>query len=249
MSEPYIVYGREGAQYEIHATQRDGNGRYPWGTLMMLPDGRQFRYVRAGGTIAAGLLAQSEVPEANWDELAVNTFALGDKTMAITLGATAMDLNEAAWGYVNVEDDTGEGYAYSIFSNPAIGSGAEGTFVLNTGVRLAAVAATTVGVLKSPYRDIIVHPSPPTAIVVGVVQQAMVAGNCGWVQVWGPCSVLTEGTLVIGDSVQPSSSADGAVTPMTLTEGTPNVEIAPNVGWCMEVAATTEYSMIFLRIG
>jgi hypothetical protein len=248
MSFPNIIFGREGAQYEIHATDAAGMGRHPWGTILITPDGRQFRYARAGGTIGAGLLCQSEVPEANWDELNVNTFAVGDKSLLITTGATAVDLNEIAGGYVNVEDDTGEGYMYRVASNVANAGSAESAFILDTGVKLAAVAATTVGLLKNPYRDFIIHPSPPTAIVIGVTQMAVVAGNCCWLQTKGPCSVLTEGTLVIGDSVQPSSSADGAVTPLTLTEGTPNTEIAPPVGWCMEVAATTEYSAIYLRI-
>lgn len=248
MAFPNIVNMREGAQYEVHATQRDGNGRYPWGTVGITPDGRKFRYARSGGTIGAGRLCQAEVPEANWDELDVNTFAVGDRTLTIVLGATAMDLNEAAWGFINIEDDTGEGYAYSIAGNPAIGSGGTGTFVLNTGVKLAAVAATTLSVEKNPYRDFIIHPSLPTAQVVGVTQMAVVAGDCCWLQTAGPCSVLTEGTLLIGRSCQPSGSADGAVAPYLLTEATPNTQIWPEVGWVMEVAVTTEHSIIQLRI-
>jgi len=248
MSFPNIIFGREGAQYEIHATQADGMGRHPWGTILVTPSGRQFRYARAGGTIPAGNLVQSEIPEANWDELAVDIPGIGTKVLSVTLGATAMDLNEVAQGYLNVEDDTGEGYAYRIANHLAIASAGTGNFNLDTGVKLAFVAATTVGVHKNPYRDFIIHASVNTALLLGVTQMAVVAGDCCWLQTKGPCSVLIDGTVIIGLSVMASNATDGSVEAWGLTEAAPPTEITPIVGHVIEVAATTEFGMIELKL-
>lgn len=241
-----ILNAPEGEQYNTYTNQR-----WPLGTLMMLQDGRKFRFFENGATaLAAGRLIQSEVPGANFDELAIpSAVAVNTKAFNVTNGATAITLNQFAEGYMNVEDDAGEGHLYKIAGNAAEAAGSAPFEVqLAHGILVAFTTATTVGLTKSPYRDAIIHPSPPTAAVLGVTPVAVAANAFGWVQTWGPCSVLTEGTLVIGDSVQASSSADGAVTPFTLTEGTPNVEITPVVGWCMELAATTEHSLVFLTI-
>lgn len=226
------------------------NQRQPIGTGMVTQDGRWFRYGRLGGsaiTLPARLF-QSEVPHANWDELAVAAAAVGAKTVTVTLGAQLVAADDFNGGYLLVEDDTGEGFEYLIEDTPAIAASAAGAISLVNGLIVALVAATTVSLLKHPLDDMIIHPSPPTAAVAGVNKVAMAANAFGWFQVRGLCAVLTEGTLVIGDSVQASSTTDGAVTPFTLTEGTPNAEITPVVGHCVSVGATTEHSPILLNL-
>lgn len=263
MAFPNQVHMSEGEQFSVYNSQR-----WPVGMKGILPDGREFRFAEVGGSnIATARVCQSEVPGANFDELAVPAAeAINQTVLTITNGVTTIAKDDFKEGYINVEDDTGEGHLYKIKTNAAEGAGSanfdvtiensqrwEETATANSGAKakgivVAWTTATTVGLTKSPYRDVIIHPSPPTAAVVGATCRALAANLFGWLQVKGPASVLTEGTLVIADSVQPSSSADGAVTPMTLTEGTPNTEIAANVGVCMEVAATTEESLIALSI-
>ena len=259
MSFPSMIHGTEGEQFSVYSEKR-----HPLGTLMALPDGRSYRFANIGGTaIATARVCQSEVPGANFDELVVPAAeAAEETTVEITNGATTIAANLFNEGYINVEDDAGEGHLYKIKSHEVEGAGSA-NFDVNIergkfydddaggnkhGLVVAWTSATTVGLTRNPYDDVIIHPSPPTAAVVGCTPRALAANKFGWLQVKGPASVLTEGTLVIADSVQPSSSADGAVTPMTLTEGTPNTEIAANVGVCMEVAATTEESLIALQI-
>jgi len=116
-------------------------------------------------------------------------------------------------------------------------------------VQVAMTTSTTVSLVKNTYKDIIIHPSPATAKLVGVAVSAIPANQYGWIQTWGPCAVLTQGTVVINEVVVDSATVDGAVAPMGLTEGQPNTGAGQNaVGVVMEVAANTEHSLVFLTI-
>lgn len=226
-------------------------GPHALGTIGTTPDGRQFRYVKNGGSaMAPGKLYQAKVPGANYDELVTAAAAVNATTVVVTTGATAVTLNQFKGGYLGIEDDTGEGYNYLISGNDAAGTTATCNIYLAdpAGLKEALTANTTCGLYEHPCDSVIIHPSPPTSDLVGVATHAMPASYYGWVQFRGPCQVLVEGTHVIGKSVIASSSADGAVAPYVLTEGTPNAEITPIVGVCREVAATTEYGFVVLNI-
>jgi len=248
MSFPALIHGTEGEQFSTYTDKR-----WPLGTKMILQDGREYRFGQAAGTgIAVGKLCAATANGGNFDELAIPTaVAAGTRTFNITNGATTIAANDFEDGYVNVEDDTGEGHLYKIKSHgiEAAGSAAvEVTLANPGGVKVAFTTSTTVGLMTSPYKDVIIHPSPNVTALVGVTAAAVTADYYGWFQVRGPGSVLIDGTVVIGDSVMASDATDGAVEAFGLTEGTPNVEIAPIVGTVIEVAATTEHGHILLDV-
>lgn len=259
MSFPGLIFGSEGEQFSEYTSQR-----WPLGTKLLFDDGREYRYALIGASnIAAAKLCQSEVPGANFDELVVPAAVpIGTKSITITNGATTAVKDLFAEGYINVEDDTGEGHLYKIKGNAAEGAGSAPIVVdivggkrdvatstdLLSGILVAWTTSTTVGLTRSPFAQVIIHPSPNTACLTGVTPRALTAGRYGWLQVRGPASVTTEGTVIIGLSVKPSASADGAVNPWILTEATPNTEITPACGNVMEVAATTEESLICLAV-
>lgn len=237
-----------GEQYNTYEDQR-----YPLGQILQLADGRTYRFARVGSVAAvAGSLYQSEVPGANFDELVVPAaVAVNATTITVTNGATAATENMFAGGYLNVEDDAGEGRAYRIKGNEA----ADGTDPLviyldpEQGIQEALSTASTVGLAKSRFAGVIIHPSPPTAALVGVAAADIPATNYGWFQVRGEASVLTSGTVVIGNVAVASTATDGAVGPFALTEGTPNTGAGQLVvGQVMEVAATTEHSLVLLTL-
>lgn len=248
MSFPNVLFGTEGEQFNDYADQR-----WPLGTKLILQDGREFRFAEVGGTnIATARLCQAEVPGANFDELAIpSAVAAGTRSFDVTNGATTIALGDFNEGYLNVEDDAGEGHLYKIKSHEAEGAGSaafEVTLANPNGVIVAFTTSTTVGISKNPFKDVIIHPSPNTAALVGVTTNAISADRFGWLQVKGPASVLADGTLAIGDSVMASDAVDGAVEDWILTEGTPNTEITPSVGQVAEVAADTEQALVVLNV-
>ncbi len=237
-----LVAGGPGDQFSGGSTADQRN--HPLGSGMIFADGRRFRYGRAAATeIATARLCQQTLNDANFDELVVPTArSIGDKQVTITNGVTAITVDLFKDGYLNVEDDTGEGYLYTIAGNSAAANGAAITVDIRdrSGLQVAWTTATTVNVFASPYGRIIIHPSPATAMLVGVTPRVIAASRYGWFQTWGPASVLVEGTHVINEKVIDSGSADGAVAPTASTAAGEEYY----VGVVMEVAATTEQGII-----
>lgn len=215
------------------------------GTVGQTVDGRQFRWCKNGAVaLSAGRVVQAEVPGANFDELAVVAAqAVGDKTVTITNGNTAITANMFRGGYLNVEDDTGEGHMYRIASHPAADTSASCVITLAVGLQVAITTSTTVGLTKHKCDAVIIHPSPPTAAVVGVAPTSIAANAYFWAQFRGQASVLTDGVITAGKYVMPSASVDGAVAAYT-TGGDDEIII----GQTVELAADTEHSAIDLFI-
>jgi len=237
-----IVAGGPGQQFNVS----DNQAGHPLGNVMYFADGRRFAYGRAGATaLVGGNLCQQTLNDANFDSLVVPTArAIGEKTVTLTTGSTAVTTDQLKDGYVVPEDDAGEGITYTVKSNAAAATTAALTIELLEGLILAWTTATTVGIFANPYSVIIRHPAPATAFLVGVAAGPITASDYGWLQTWGPCVVLTEGTVVINEGVIDSATADGAVAPTASTAaGEENY-----VGVTMEVGPTTEHSLIYLRM-
>jgi hypothetical protein len=221
---------------------------YPLGTRMVSQDGRAWRYTEAGGTaLVAGTVYQSEVPDAADDDLAVAAAAVGARSITITANAEAIVADEFNGGYMVVQDDAGEGRVYLVEDTPAASASTAFSLLLAHGVEVALTTSSTVLLLKHPYKDVIIHPAPPTAPVVGVAASATTDAQFGWLQTHGMASVLTEGSVVIGQHVRASEdgSGDGMVAALDYDEAGRNEAI---LGVVAEVAVTTEHSAIILSI-
>jgi hypothetical protein len=245
------LWGPEGEQFNQYTNQR-----WPLGTALNFQDGRKFRFCENGATLAvAGNLYQSPVPDAAFDTLVLAANgAIGDRTVSITTGAAAVVAGDLDGGYLVTEAvaGAGEGRLYLIDKGtPAIATTATGNVNLagGAGLQTAITAGSdTITLIKNPYKDLIIQPSPPTALLIGVAIAAIAANSFGWVQTRGPAVCLIDGTVVIGQEVMPSNGVDGAVEAWGLTDGTPNVAITPPCGHVIEVAPTGDYGTIMLKI-
>ncbi len=239
-----IVAGGPGDQFNASSDSRN----HPLGSVMQFADGRKFKYGRAAATqIATGRLCQQTLNDAQFLNLAVPTSQLvGDKTVVLTNGTTAITKDQLVDGYVNVSNNLGVGYLYTVQSNSSAANGAALTVTLYETLQVAWTAAsTTATVIPNPYGNVIVHPSPATAMLAGVTPRIIPVSNYGWFQTWGPASVLTEGTVVINERVIDSATADGAVAPTASTAAGEEFY----VGVVVVVHATTLHSVVSLRIG
>ena len=211
MSFPSIQGGKYGFEKQTHDTKRA-----VYGTTMALPDGRIFRYVENGGTaIGEGLLVASEAPAGNHDDdlVVATTGAASGTTIGVTLGGTAAAKNLYQEGYIrpNLAATTPH-EMYKIKSHPAIGSGGTGTITIDEsdGFQTAITAGTdTVGLLKSPYKDIVVAPAAVAGRFVGVTCADLEADYFGWIQVAGLANVKMDGTPAFGTLVGASSNHAG----------------------------------------
>lgn len=217
----------------------------PLGAKWPLADGREFIYCKDGGSgQATGTLLQTAAPEANHlNKTVAVAAAIGDTTVTVNIVATAVTANQYAEGWLHINDATGEGYAYKIRSHPAASASATCVFTLYDAIRVALVADTSEYTLtKHRCADVIVFPTTQTGAPVGFTTHVVTASYYFWAQRKGELAVLTNGAVVVGNDVIPSTGVAGAV----MAGGTNDIVGA--VGRVMQVNADTEYSLIIAAI-
>lgn len=160
-------------------------------------DGRIYRYAKAGSTaLAAGKITIAADVVGNHEDIAVNTFAIDDKEVTVTLGATLATENQYAGGYCIITDDTGEGIAYLISGHLAADASADLILTLDEPIKVAAVANTTVTLVANPYNAVIVSDGTISDVATGVPNVAVTASYYFWSQTGGVCTTLVDETTV-----------------------------------------------------
>lgn len=239
-----------GTKIEIGELGKSGTvQKYPLGTKVVYGE-RVFRYAKLGATAQTeGKLLQMPVPEANHGNRVLDARAIGATAINITPVTTNITKDQYAGGYFHVNDVDGEGQMSRVKSHPAITAAAAGLITLYDPLVKATTANSEGSLTASPFSALIIHPSPPTARVMGVPIKDIAANEFFWLLVGGPVAVLTQGTLVINEGAVASLTVDGAVAPFALVEGAPNTSAGQYVvGWVMRVHADTEYSLIYLTL-
>lgn len=246
MSFPTTIYGALGDRLVQTETQK-----LPLGTRLVLPDGRVFRYARAGASdLDIGKLMQECVVSSGHTKDRVPAVAaIGATQVTITNATTAITAGMYAEGYLFINNEAGEGQICTIKSHAV--AGATDTCVITLededALTVALTASSRVGLRKNLYKDIIVNPISATGVPIGVTPRSITAEWYGWLQTWGPCAVLTNGVLVLGKAIGPGGTTVGSVDVYPLNSVDASGQ-EPAIGWVMSVGATTEYSLVFLTI-
>jgi len=211
MSFPTTMGGRYGFEKQTTSAKKQ-----VYGATMALPDGRVFRYVENGGTaIGEGLVVASEAPTGHHDEdlVVATSGSVGGTTIGVTLEGTAAAKNLYAEGYIfsNLASTTPH-EMYKIKGHPIIASSGTGTITIDEpdGFQTAITAGTDkVGLIKSPYKDIVVAPAAIAGRFVGVTCADLEANYFGWVQVAGLSAIKIDGTPAFGTLVGQSGTHAG----------------------------------------
>ncbi len=254
-SFPNKIWGSYGDEKATSSTKGP-----PLGTGMELPDGSKFRYARAGGTaLVAGnlIMGVTEVDSDRVKELAVATAAaVGDTSITLTNGGTAMTTNLLTDGYIFTNDEQGQGIKYRIKACGSAAASASVTFELEDGdpVQTALLAGSSVCGLRQNAYDLVVIYKGGTigASKVGVAPIAVTADSYFWLQTRGECAVLTAATVMsVGAGMVGSVETDGAVKAW-LTSGSAAAdteEAIHIIGYSMAPAATAgDYGLVFLTL-
>lgn len=184
-------------------------------------DNRQFSYVGVGATgVSAGQLLVTPAVVANHQGLllaAGSQKAAGSTQLQLTLGATAATASQYVDGYLTVVTGTGAGYAYRIRGNTA--TAASGVIfidlVQNEPLITAVDAATTFNLAPNVFSNLIT--STTSSHAVGIATTNIAANSFGWVQNYGFCAALIQGTISKGVAIQQSTTTAGAVATLTGT--------------------------------
>ena len=219
--------------------------RHSLGDCCALPGARIFTYCKNGAVaLIDGAVVQAAVPVANHlNRTVAETAAVGSTKVKVNFGASAAAANYYAEGWLHFNEAAPEGTYYKVKSHLAIaGSDAVYINLYDPLWKVATITTSYATLTKAKEDSVIVMPNAAlTAPVVGVPIIDVTASYYFWAQTYGPCAVLGRGTLVIGQPVGIGGTTDGAVGPITAY--TTDV-----IGTTMQVNASTEYSLIFLKI-
>jgi len=218
---------------------------HPLGAKGISADGRKFRYAKAGAAdLNPGQLTIGVNIVANHEDIAFATAgAVGDRTVSITIGATAVTASQYTNGYLVIIDDTGEGHTHLI-TDHGITAGSEAIDIsIEPGLTEATVVATTVALVRNLYQDIIISNTDQNDIPTGVPQVTITAEYYGWVQTGGICGVLMDESVANGLQLTIGSSTAGSVE---LVDA--NAEIIVGIACGGVNAQDGEYNPIHLSI-
>lgn len=208
-----------------------------------LADGREVTLVSVGGSnIVSGVLVQGSAIVADNQNIAVAAnAAVGATSITVTLGATAVTANQYAGGFVVINAGSGIGQTLQIASHPAASGAASLVITLSDAVQVAITSASSKACLiASPYEDVVINPTTPTATPVGVTLYPLTASAYGYVVSKGIVSCLADGNPAVGAALSSSNATAGAVESGVIAQGF--------VGRALQAGVTTESRAIFVDL-
>lgn len=237
-------YGAEAIAFGQGMFVSSSTQKHHLGSKLVLGE-RVFRYAQAGASdLVAGNLLQAAAPVANHLANTPPAVSAGALSFTYTPGATAGAANLYAEGYLQVDTTPGNGYTYKVAGHDAITSSTAFTLFLDDPIQVALTTSSRVGLLANKYKNVIAAPTTQTSVTVGVAVYIITAGQYGWIQTAGPCSVLINGTPAVNAGVVPSATTAGAVDVQAVAaEGT----MRP-VGFMMQTGVSTKNNFVDLRI-
>jgi len=209
------------------------------GEQMVTPDGRKYRYCRAGAVaLVPGKLYQASAEVTANQNLTAVANSAGDFTVSSSSTIT-VTANQYAGGFIMVSVTPDVGKMYKIKSHAAYTSAAP-TFVLEDPIQTAWTTSTRFDLVANPYADVIVNPATASSCPVGAAIYPVAIGAYGWLQTKGPTNLLADGTITVGTSLAASNAVAGAVEPLA--------GVQAEVGNAITGIATTEYGAVFLTL-
>lgn len=253
-TNPVLVGGGPSNQsvYEVVTTPR-----HLVGTRGVLPDGREFEYVRSqhATAIGKGKLVTYDPVAAAVDKLAVAAAAaIGATQVSVTVATTSDNQYAGAW--LSIDDDAGEAELYRITGHEL--DGTTTVFNIDRPIVVALTTNTTVTIVNSgnavKISAGVTAQAQPVEVAAGVTLVSVGAGDTTsqyfWVQKKGLANVLF-GTAVgaVGQPVYHGEDAGSfQVVTMDHADTTDRTEIY-NLGVIAALLPVdTEYHTVYLNI-
>jgi hypothetical protein len=237
-----FIVGKGGSQYGTVDPYTSGASQlFPLGSRLLYGN-TVYSYGKMGaGAVTAGKCVTHAASIADHFDLTPTAgVAAGETAISVETAGTDITLNQYANGYLYVNDAAGEGQMLRIKSNPAHDHSADPSIVITCYDDLATAITTSsrITLIPDPRSALIGQAATTTGATMGVTVVDMAATHFGWFAVSGPATVLTSGTLVVGNHAVPLGAV-GAVGPAA-------GDVIQVIGTVMIVNVTTDYSLINL---
>lgn len=221
--------------------------QHPLGSRGWTQDGRAYVYVKAGAAdLVAGNVLQAPAPIAGNLAQTPTAAGIGATSVIITAITTTVVANQYAEGYLMGDTTPGNGLVNTIKDHLAATGGAALTLNLypEDAVTVAITTATRINLISNPYNGVIVCPTTKTGAVVGVAAYVITTLQFGWVQTWGPASVLINGTPAVTAPIINSATTAGAVDVLTTAASV----TSSYLGEMMQLGVSTKNNGAYLKI-
>lgn len=236
MSFDNVIHGTLGLQFEETTVQH-----HTLGVQMLFEDGRRFRYVKAGASLTAANLVQSEVRTADWNSENPTAAAARFATSVTVDVATAPSEDDFKDGWLIDETN---GHTYLLSANTAADPTVL-TLAGGYGLETDLETGDLVSMFKSSYLDVVLKTAARAdAPVIGVAPQTIANNSFGWVQSAGICCCLVEDVLIIGDRVVASPVSDAGACSASTTD----LGLDFGIGVCLEIGSNATNGTILLTI-
>ena len=237
-----LIVGKGGSQYgTVDPYAESSTQLFPLGSRLLYGN-TVYRYGKMGAAaVTAGKCVTHAASIAHHFDLTPTAgVAAGETAISVETAGTDITLNQYANGYLYVNDAAGEGQMLRIKSNPAHDHSADPSIVITCYDDLATAITTSsrITLIPDPNSALIGQAATTTGATMGVTIVDMTAAYYGWFAVSGPATVLTSGTLVVGNHAVPLGAV-GAVGPAA-------GDVIQVIGTVMIVNVTTDYSLINL---
>lgn len=242
MANPIVDFGITSPQsiYDTSTTQH-----FPLGTRGILSDGRSFYYASytASTALTPGNLMVVATAVANHVSVAyASGGTAGSDSVTVTLGATLASANQYQDGYIIHIDGTNPGQVRKVKEHPAADSAA--TLQVTTYDPWTNDLDGELTLKVNPYSAIVQSPGNAAACPVGVnvcnLADSSSTTSYFWVQTWGPCGVIGDGsTFADGSRVMAATGGTGDAGQVTLVDQTANQATdfaAPPIGIIIEAS-------------
>lgn len=237
---------------DVYQTSSDSSLETLVGARFDLSDGREAILVQteASTAVAAGKLYQSPATVSNHQNIAVTAYTAATTStpakVTVTLGATAATLNQYAGGFLVVNDNNGEGQTLKIASHPAADASASLVITLEDVPSVALTTSSEVCLIANPANGVIINPTTPTGIPVGVGLYTIAAGYYGFLISKGVTSALGDATNpAVGTAIAASVATAGAVGAVPYAG---NIVTGTVIGNALQTAVSTEYRTVFVNL-
>lgn len=218
------------------------------GCLAVDEYGDLYRYSKAGASnISAGKLQLAPAQKTNHHNCAAPTAVTANglnRTVTLTLGATASVADEYMFGYLVANDNTPEGQTYRIVKQPATASAGVQTIVVDRPFITSITTSSEFTLVHNTW-NAVVEGTAITQRAAGVPMVPVTAGYYFWAKTRGVAAVLIGSAATLGADLIVGGTA-GSVTDRTDALGAsaePVVAVADIV-----LGVTGEYNPVRLCI-
>jgi hypothetical protein len=234
------------------------------GTKGIALDGRVWYYTwnQTAAALTLGEIQVTATVTPNHHDQTVTAaadFSAGATIVTLTVGATAIALEEYTDGWVFISDGTGQGLYYKIRDHAGNAGSTTSLATLYDPVVTTTGGSDTMSLVRNKWVNPQQSNTTVSEIPVGIGQVTLAAATTaatatalavgstyGWLQTWGPCPVLcdeavtAEGqAITIGTGVVGAAEADDTAT-------TVSQEFI--IGYNLTPLVDTEFQLVDLRI-